>query len=80
MPLLDGLIIANPTSKVAKGSIDIVADGVILEKANFGHGIKSVIVKDFYVILRPLVSDFTDVNIWNRKLDLDQLQDWTNCK
>ena len=51
-----------------------------MEKANFGDGVASVIGEDFNVILRPLVSEFTDVNVWDRKLKVDEMQDWTNCK
>ena len=64
----------------AKGTVDIVLDGVTLEKADFGDGVASVIGTDFNVILRPLISEFTDVNIWDIRLDRDQMQDWTICK
>ena len=64
----------------AKGTVDIVLDGVTLEKADFGDGVASVIGTDFNVILRPLISEFTNVNIWDRKLDSRQMLDWTNCR
>ena len=64
----------------AKGTVDIVLDAVTLEKADFGDGVASVIGTEFNVILRPLISEFTDVNIWDIRLDRDQMQDWTICK
>ena len=55
-------------------------DGETLEQAKFGDGVASVIGEDFNLILRPLVSEFTGVNVWDRKLEMNQMKDWTNCK
>ena len=66
--------------EAAKGTLDIVLDGQILERADFGDGIDSVIRTDFYIMLRPLISEYTDVNMWDAKLDQSQMLDWTNCR
>ena len=55
-------------------------DGETLEQAKFGDGVASVIGEDFNLILRPLVSEFTGVNVWDRKLGMNEMRDWTNCK
>ena len=66
--------------EAAKGTVDIVLDGQLLERAYFGDNVASIIRTDFNIMLRPLISEYTDVNMWDVKLDQSQMLDWTNCK
>ena len=66
--------------EAAKGTVDIVLDGQMLERADFGDGVASIVRTDFFIILRPLISEYTDINMWDKKLDQSQMLDWTNCR